>query len=481
MKKFFYLIVAAMLFAAGCSESFDDSKIWDKLDNHESRISQLEELCKQMNTNISSLQTIVNALQENDYITNVSPVRKDGEVVGYTITFAHSDTITIYNGTNGEDGYTPQIGVMKDVDDIYYWTIDGEWLLDGKGNKIQAIGENGTNGENGKDAITPRLKIENDYWYVSYDDGKSWEQLGKATGNNGLNGADGDNIFKSVTQDDEYVYFNLADGTMITLPKHDKENIQFEDLQVKAICCKAWDTNSDGELSYAEAAAVTTIGLYFEYNDNIVSFPELRYFTSITNIVFSAFYDCNNLWKIALPNTVEEIGSSAFVGCINLTTITVGENLKTIGRRAFYECENLKAITFPNSIISIGESAFGGCSKLTNIDIPDSVTNLYQAAFAGCDMLKKVTIGSGILSIEDSAFRGCDQLEEVYCKSVTPPTIGSNVFKTSYHSDKESVILGSLKAIYVPIESVDLYKNKYGWSAYASKIVGYNFGNNNVE
>ena len=265
MKRLFTLFAIALAFVASSCNKFDDSEIWDKLNEHDKRITALEELCKQMNTNIVALQTVVNALQKNDYITNVSPVRKDGEVVGYTITFAHSDTITIYHGTNGKDGangkdgkdgkdgYTPQIGVMKDTDGIYYWTVDGEWLLDGKGNKVQANGVNGTDGTNGSngtdgkdgndgaDGITPRLKIENDYWYVSYDNGATWTELGKATGEDGSNGADGedgDSIFKSVTQDDEYVYFNLADGTMITLPKHDKENIQFEDLQVKAICCK---------------------------------------------------------------------------------------------------------------------------------------------------------------------------------------------------------------------------------------------------
>ena len=290
MKKILLSVVLATTLAL-TSCQFDDSDIWIKfgemeesIRDHEQRISALEELCKQMNTNIEALQTLVDALEKRDYVTNVAPIREDGKVVGYTISFANSDTITIYNGkdgadgqdgADGKDGYTPQIGVMKDTDNIYYWTIDGEWLLDGKGNKIQANGVNGTdgtngsNGTNGTNGVTPQLKIENDYWYVSYDNGATWEKLGKATGNDGIdgvNGEDGDSIFKSVTQDDEYVYFNLADGTMITLPKHDKENIQFEDLQVKAICCKNWDTNNDGELSYAEAAAVTDLncGKHYE-------------------------------------------------------------------------------------------------------------------------------------------------------------------------------------------------------------------------
>ena len=150
MKKILLsVVIATTLVLTSCQ--FDDSALWCKLDeygesirDHEQRISALEELCKQMNTNIEALQTLVDALEKRDYVTNVAPIREDGKVVGYTISFAYSDTITIYNGkdgadgVDGKDGYTPQIGVMKDTDNIYYWTLDGEWLLDGKGNKIQA-------------------------------------------------------------------------------------------------------------------------------------------------------------------------------------------------------------------------------------------------------------------------------------------------------------------------------------------------------
>ncbi len=260
MKKLFTnLLVAITMIIAGCSESFDDSKIWDKLNDHESRIAKLEELCKQMNTNISSLQTIVTALQNNDYVTGVTPITKDGETVGYTITFTKSQPITIYhgedgkdgqNGTDGKDGVdgkdgsTPIIGVKQDSDGIYYWTLNGEWLLDANGNKIKAYGtdgKDGVNGADGKDGIIPQLKIENDYWYISYDNGASWTQLGKATGENGkdgqngtngtngADGKDGDSFFRSVTQDEKNVYFTLADGTEITLPKYLSLDILFSE------------------------------------------------------------------------------------------------------------------------------------------------------------------------------------------------------------------------------------------------------------
>ena len=159
-----------------------------------------------MNTNITALETIVAVLQSNDMITGIVEIKKDGKVIGYTITFSKHDSITIYhgesgqNGTNGKDGITPVIGVAQDTDGIYYWTLNGEWLLDDNGNKLPVSGKDGKNGADGKDGqdgadgkdgITPLLKIENGYWYISYDNGATWTESGKATGDNGQNGSDG--------------------------------------------------------------------------------------------------------------------------------------------------------------------------------------------------------------------------------------------------------------------------------------------------
>ena len=305
MKKI--LLSALTLLAIVACSKFDDSEIWSELKDHEERIVKLETLCNQMNTNITSLQTIIIALQNNDYVINIAPIKEGSKEIGYTITFAKSGSITIYHGKDGEngkdgingtdgkdgqngkdgidgkdgkDGYTPKIGVKQHTDGKYYWTLDGTWLLDDKGNMIPTTGEDGTDGSNGKDGqdgedgkdgkdgITPQLKIEDGYWYLSYDNGATWQKLGKATGNNGLDGVpgadgadgeDGDSIINSITQDKDNVYFNLSDGTLITLPKRNIDTIIFEDLQVKAICCKNWDTNYDGELSYSEAGIVTDI------------------------------------------------------------------------------------------------------------------------------------------------------------------------------------------------------------------------------
>lgn len=229
MKKFFVISVAAFVAAGITSCEYDDSGLWNEIRDHDNRIAHLESLCDRMNTNISSLQTIVSAMQENDYVTSIIPVSSGGQTIGYTICFSKSGDITIYhgkdgvNGTNGQDGHTPVIGVRQDPDGIYYWTLDGEWLLDEDGNRIKANGTDGAEGEAGQpgaDGTVPQLKIESGYWFVSYNGGSSWTRLDKATGEDGKDGSDGDSMFSDVTYDDEFVYFVLADNeTSLTVPR----------------------------------------------------------------------------------------------------------------------------------------------------------------------------------------------------------------------------------------------------------------------
>ena len=563
MKKLFLIALVAMLGFSSCK--YDDSDLWSKVNeygesikDHENRIAALEEACKQINTNVKALQVLVNAIDVGDYITNITPVMKDGEEIGYAISFSESNPITIYHGQDGENGidgvdgkdgqdgkdgkngYTPKIGVKKYTDGIYYWTLDGTWLLDSNNQRIKAVGIDGkdgvdgtdgkngangkdgvdgtdgkdgvngidgTDGSDGKDGITPRLKIEYDFWYVSYNDGATWIQLGKATGEDGKdgsNGADGDGVFKSVTQDDEYVYFNMADGSMITLPKHDKENIQFEDLQVKAICCANWDTNNDGELSYAEAAAVKTIGSVFEGNTSIIAFAELKYFTGITEIPYEAFYGCTALWKVVLPKNVITLSTRAFRGCKNLVNIEFPQNLTSILLSAFEECSSLRNVFIPDKVVTISDGAFGKCSSiqtinttnnLSNVPVPESSNqgafqhstgkiyingniqdgfdynnNIYRCGLFMNAHFSEVVISENVTHLGRYAFLDNKKLEKVYVKSMTPPTIGYYAFDYEYNG--YCYPLPNL-VIYVPTGAVDAYKTK--WARYADKIEGYNF------
>ena len=189
------LVATVALSLPGCKKMKEDIR------NVKERVDKLEEKCEAMNDEINSLEQLIVALQNNDYVTAVTPVVKDGVTIGYTISFSKSGHITIYNGESGS-GSMPVIGVKMASDGIYYWTVNGEWLLDEDGNKVAA----------GGNSATPKLKIENGYLYVSYDNGNSWSELGQ------VSGSGGDSIFSSVTQDEYNVYFTLADGTVITIP-----------------------------------------------------------------------------------------------------------------------------------------------------------------------------------------------------------------------------------------------------------------------
>ena len=386
-----------------------------------SAFEALQRLCNETNTNLSALQTIVTALQNNDYITSVDPLTENGKVVGYTIKFAKSNPIVIYNGkdgTDGVDGNTPVIGVKKDGDGIYYWTLDGEFIIV-DGQKIKA---QGTDGSDGADGVTPKLEIREGYWWISYDNGTNWTQLGKATGEDGK---DADSI--KITQDENNVYFELADGTVITISKTgqsvDPNIIQFADENVKKLCVGMWDTNGDLELSYDEAATVTSLGTTFTGNSEIQIFNELKHFTGLT-VLDDAFSGCSNLWKVTIPVNVESMTFNNFKGCVSLKTITFEKgsklkaftgghdnNYKILG--AFLDCKSLTTIEIPASVESLG-TAFKGSSlrtitfekgsKLKSITGGYQNKDNYSGALSDCKALTFIEIPASVETIEIAAF-----------------------------------------------------------------------------
>lgn len=235
MKKTVYSIaVATMVCLASCG--YNDDDVWNAINNQEERITALENWQKTINENIAALQALVN---ENDYITDVTPIVENGETTGYIISFFKQGSITIYNGTKGdkgETGDTPSIGVTKQEDGKYYWTLNGELLKDAEGNPICASGQDGEDGEDGSDgsngssgtsAPTPLVEIGKnlsvttdkygnsiitDAIYLSVDDGKTWVKI---------SGTGSDNIFASAPVDNGAFWtFQLSNGTEINVPKY---------------------------------------------------------------------------------------------------------------------------------------------------------------------------------------------------------------------------------------------------------------------
>lgn len=202
---------------------------------------------------------------------------------------------------------------------------------------------------------------------------------------------------------------------------------------------------------------------YTSSDGNVVTPNKTNVFGA--NIISNNYIDGQGI--ISFDGPVTTIGYRAFNGRRSLTSVTIGDSVTTIGNYAFNSCTSLTSVTIPDSVTTIGDGAFQYCSNLTSITIPDSVTSIGKSAFAGCSSFTSITIPDSVTSIGDVAFSPCESLTSVYCKATTPPAGGSYMF--DYNA--------SGRKIYVPAESVDVYKNAKGWSKYASAIVGYDFDN----
>lgn len=112
MKKIWVaLLLAGMSFGMGSCMKEDIDDIRKELQEHDDRLTSLEEWQKSVNTDISSLQSLVEALEDKDYVTGVTPLA-DGS--GYEISFLKSGKITIKHGEKGDDGDTPVISVKQE-------------------------------------------------------------------------------------------------------------------------------------------------------------------------------------------------------------------------------------------------------------------------------------------------------------------------------------------------------------------------------
>ena len=115
----------------------------------------------------------------------------------------------------------------------------------------------------------------------------------------------------------------------------------------------------------------------------------------VTSIGNSAFYNCEGLTSIEIPNSVERIGDNAFDSCSSLTSVAIGNSVTSIGVCAFYNCTGLTSVEIPNSVTSIENSAFNGCSGLTGIVIPNKVTSIGTFAFQYCYRLASIVVDEG--------------------------------------------------------------------------------------
>ena len=167
-----------------------------------------------------------------------------------------------------------------------------------------------------------------------------------------------------------------------------------------SISASAYAFNSDGIyykiLSEEDRTVAVTSGNY-DYTVNI-DIPRKVINNSktytVTSIEDKAFYFCESLTSVTIPNSVTSIEQEAFSGCRSLTSVTIGNSVTSIGDQAFDFCSSLTSVTIPNSVTSIEYAVFSGCSSLTSVTIPNSVTSIGGSAFTDCSSLKYINVDS---------------------------------------------------------------------------------------
>jgi len=239
MKKILFAICSAMLAFCACQ---DIEELTGRVDDLENRVTYLEELCKDLNSNVALIQAFVTAHENDLYIKNVTEVSD-----GFTVTFTNGLTYTLKNGEKGnkgdkgpqgdqgiqgpkgEDAVAPIVSVKLDTDGGYYWTLNGEWIIvDGK--KVSALG------------VTPQLKIQDGKWMICYG-GDKWEEVGPAYDYS---------TAITITEDEAAVYLTLHDGTQFVIDKVPGFSFKVESTDVAVSAGKNVDlkyTLSDGDES----------------------------------------------------------------------------------------------------------------------------------------------------------------------------------------------------------------------------------------
>ena len=133
------------------------------------------------------------------------------------------------------------------------------------------------------------------------------------------------------------------------------------------------------------------------------------------------------------------------------------------------ELRSVIRITAPDGISNTPPS-FQGCTELKSIILSDNIIYITRNAFKDVKKLETVTIKSKIEKIDDKAFYGCDKLKSIIIEAKTPPILGDKVFW--WHNPNNNNYDHSLFyiKIYVPTESIEIYKKTQGWANYRDKI-----------
>ena len=176
----------------------------------------------------------------------------------------------------------------------------------------------------------------------------------------------------------------------------------------------------------------------------------------------AAFYLCFDLGynqsKIDFSK-ITSIGEEAFAYCESLTTVDLsnlsGDGSDTLGKNAFYSCDALTKVTLPENITHINDSVFNYCFELSSIDL-SHVTYIGEKAFGFCYPLREVNLENA-RTIRFNAFQECRNLTKInlgegtktfYDHAFYGSGVDAGTLTIYYGSGSDQELLANLTVLY---------------------------------
>ena len=361
------------------------------------------------------------------------------------------------NGSNGNDGDDGKSAYELAVENGYQGTEE-EWLASLKGSA----------GDQGDDGVTPKLEVRDDgYWYISYDNGQTWNKLGPATGDPG---EDGDSMFSDIdVSDPDYLVLTLAEtGASIKLPYYkDKFDLLFvsgsDRVKEMSVYCGPGATaeveyeltnplnvqvaiecisHSGYEVAVDKSAKKITVSapddpaaitdpeseiLVFASDDErtvmrklvvkqvkYIDYRATRQLDWEKSSVNPRFWgeDCKFLDEQSTYDSATGEGRWAYTGTVIYITDA-----------AFSGEAGLQEIVIPASVVEVGRNlwnetggggAFQNCTALTSVVFEgDNLSKINLNTFNGCSALSSIELPESLEKIEYNAFDDCSALKSI--------------------------------------------------------------------
>lgn len=237
-----------------------------------------------------------------------------------------------------------------------------------------------------------------------------------------------------------------------------------------------------------DALNITDTGINFALtNKSLTSLDEFIFFKNLEIINSYSFKLCTNLTSVTIPEKVSALYSDTFYFCSSLEVVNIPDNVRSIGDYSFGSCHNLRSVSFGSGLSYLGSMAFYNCMSLNefvvspsnqnfcsdsngvlydknmstivrfpsdlniaNYSIPNGVNTIGARCFNKNQHIVNLTLPSTITTIGFNATNEFVNLQSIICPIETPPS-------TQTLKNMSNVTL------YVPSQSVDIYKNNSTW------------------